>query len=128
VNKYILDVRDKFKLTETLVAQLPEGSEETVDRAMRQWWANIRKNGGMRLTDYGYLVFTEILDLERYSLEINPETYDRRIVLDLDRKLQSPYYIEIKKHQPRQLIMFGSREAVLARLYGRLDKFLENYK
>jgi hypothetical protein len=24
-------------------------------------------------------------------------------------------------------VMFGSREAVLARLYGSLDKFLENY-
>lgn len=120
-------MRDKLRLTQTLVAQLPAGSEETADRAMRQWWSNIRKTGGMRLSEYGYMVFCDVLDLERYGLEINLETYNRKTILELDRKLQMPYYIEIKKHQPRQIIMFGSREALLARLYGNLDKFLENY-
>jgi hypothetical protein len=39
-----------------------------------------------------------------------------------------PYYIVVKKKLPTTIVMFGSKEAVLARLYGSLDKFLENYK
>jgi hypothetical protein len=48
-------------------------------------------------------------------------------MLKLDRKLQMPYYIEVKKKIPINIIFFGSREAMLARLYGNLNKFLDNY-
>jgi hypothetical protein len=33
----------------------------------------------------------------------------------------------VKKKLPVKIVMFGSKEAMLARLYGNLDKFLENY-
>jgi hypothetical protein len=49
------------------------------------------------------------------------------MLLNLDRKLQLPYYIVVKKKLPVKIVMFGSKEAMLARLYGNLDKFLENY-
>ena len=48
-------------------------------------------------------------------------------VLSLDRKLQMPYYIVGKKKIPVDLVMFGSKEAMLVNLYGDLDKFLRNY-
>jgi hypothetical protein len=48
-------------------------------------------------------------------------------VLALDRKLQMPYYIVGKKKIPVDLVMFGSKEAMLVNLYGDLDKFLRNY-
>ena len=123
----ILDVRDKLKLVETLIAALPDGHEETADRAMKLWWYNIRGTGGLRLTDIGYFVLKNMLDIESYNMEVDLEKFDRQMLLDLDRKLQMPYYIVVKKKLPMTIIMFGSREAVLARLYGSLDKFLENY-
>jgi hypothetical protein len=43
----------------------------------------------------------------------------------LDRKLQAPYYIEIEKKLARRLIMFSSREAMMATLYGDLKTFLK---
>jgi hypothetical protein len=52
-------VRDKRKLTEELVKQLDPDLGVTVKQAMHTWWFNIRKNGGMRLTGPGYMVFTE---------------------------------------------------------------------
>jgi hypothetical protein len=127
VTESILDVRDKLKLVETLIAALPDGHEETADRAMKLWWYNIRGTGGLRLTDIGYFVLKNMLDIESYNMDVDLEKFDRQMLLDLDRKLQMPYYIVVKKKLPMTIIMFGSREAVLARLYGSLDKFLENY-
>ena len=119
--------RDKSKLTQALVANLPVEFAESVEVARRTWWANIRKTGGMRLTEHGFYVFSRVLDLAHYELEIKPTPGNRRIVLTLDRKLQSPYYIRIDKRIPVSVYMFGSREAVVAQLYGDLEKFLVNY-
>ena len=120
-------VRDKLKLTQALVANLPAEFAEPVEVAVKTWWSNIRKTGGMRLTEHGFYVFSRVLDLAHYELEINPTPGNRRIVLTLDRKLQSPYYIRIDKRIPTSVYMFGSREAVMAQLYGDLEKFLKNY-
>jgi hypothetical protein len=120
-------VRDKVKLTETIISHLPEGHGMDVDVAMKTWWYNIRAGGGLRLTELGYFTFKKVMNLESYNMEINWETFDRTTVLKLDRKLQMPYYIEVKKKIPIAVIFFGSREAVMARLYGDLNKFLENY-
>jgi hypothetical protein len=120
-------VRDKLKLTQALVASLPAEFAESVDVARTTWWSNIRKTGGMRLTEHGFYVFSRVLDLAHYELEIKPTPGNRRIVLTLDRKLQSPYYIRIDKRIPTVVCMFGSREAVVAQLYGDLEKFLKNY-
>lgn len=120
--------RDKLKLVKALIDELPEGHEETVERGMKLWWYNIRKEGGLRLTDIGYFVLKNMLEIESYNMEIDIEKFDRQMLLDLDRKLQMPYYIVVKKKLPTTIVMFGSREAMLARLYGSLDKFLENYK
>jgi hypothetical protein len=127
VPKFNPAVRDKVKLTQALVANLPEGFDETVEVAVKTWWSNIRKTGGMRLTEHGFYIFSRVLELDHYELEINPTPGNRRIVLTLDRKLQSPYYIKIDKRIPTSVYMFGSREAVIAQLYGDLEKFLRNY-
>lgn len=120
-------MRDKLKLTQALVANLPAEFAEPVEVAVRTWWANIRKTGGMRLTEHGFYVFSRVLDLAHYELEIKPAPGNKRIVLTLDRKLQSPYYIRIDKRIPTSVYMFGSREAVVAQLYGDLEKFLNSY-
>jgi len=120
-------VRDKLGLTQALVASLPEEFAESAESAARTWWANIRKTGGLRLTDHGFYVFSRVLDLAHYNLDIRPTPGNRRIILSLDRKLQSPYYIRIDKRIPVSVYMFGSREAVMAQLYGDLEKFLRNY-
>ena len=120
-------MRDKLAITRALVAQLPESFAEPVEIAVRTWWANIRKNGGLRLTEHGFYVFSRVLDLAHYDLDIHPGPGTRRTILSLDRKLQSPYYIRVEKRIPVEICMFGSREAVVAQLYGNLEKFLINY-
>lgn len=121
-------MRNKRKLTEQLVAVLPEGQHVTVKSAMTSWWFNLRKTGGMRLTSAGYHVFTEDLDLEHYSYNVNdPTDINQQMILDMDRKLQMPYYIHAVKGVPKKIIFFSSKEAMVTNLYGDLKKFLDNY-
>ena len=122
-------MRDKRKLTETLVEQLDPDWGITVKKAMRTWWFNLRNTGGMRLTTDGYQTFCKELDLENYSFNIDdPTDFNQRMILDMDRKLQMPYYIHAVKGIPKRVIFFGSREAMVTNLYGDLKKFLDNYK
>jgi hypothetical protein len=129
VIRYIREVRDKRKLTEELVKQLDPDLSITVKRAMHTWWFNIRKNGGMRLTGPGYTAFTEQLDLTRYEWPIqDPHQFNQHVILDLDRKMQMPYYISATKGIPKKIVFFGSKEAVMVNLYGNLKQFLDNYQ
>lgn len=127
--KSTLDVRDKRKLTEQLVNQLDADLGITVKQAMHTWWFNLRKNGGMRLTSSGYHAFTQELDLEHYQYNIqDPMQFNQHTILDLDRKMQMPYYIHAAKGIPKKIVFFGGREAVMVNLYGNLKQFLDNYQ
>ena len=83
----------------------------------------------MRLTGPGYTVFTQDLDLTCYEFAISdPQQFNQHVILDLDRKMQMPYYISATKGIPKKIVFFGSREAVIINLYGNLQQFLDNYK
>jgi len=114
---------NKKEITQKLVELLPDSTD--VDRAMTAWYMNIRPQGGLRLTAIGYTVL-KTLNLESWTVAM-PDVkrgVSKRLLLDLDHKLQWPYYIDVKK---KQLILFSSREAMLATLYGDLPAFLKQY-
>ena len=121
-------MRDKLKLTEQLVAQLPDQHRVSVETARTTWWFNIRPTGGMRLTALGVKVLKERLDIKHYEYKI-PDPFDvnQKTILKLDRLLQEPYYIVTAKGRVASILFFGSREAMLVNLYGDLQKFLDNY-
>lgn len=122
-------MRDKLKLTEELVKQLPSDYNITVETAKNSWWFNIRPDGGMRLTAPGFKILAEQLGLKFYPYKIPDEMlFTQQTILDLDRRLQSPYYIVTKKSFPIDIIFFSSKEAMLVNLYGDLARFLDNYK
>ena len=120
-------VRDKRKLTEELVKHLPEQFKITAEEALAMWWHNLRAGGGMRLTNIGYQTFTKILELERYEYNVKPFDITSRMIIALDRKLQQPWYVIFHKQMPKTLVFFGSKEAMMANLYGDLKRFLDNY-
>ena len=122
-------MRDKRHITQELINLLPEDNRISVDSAIPAWWYNLRKNGGMRLTNTGYRVLTEDLELEHYEYSImDPVVFNQQLILKMDRKLQTPYYIHAVKGVPKKVVFFGSREAVMANLYGNLEQFLDNYR
>ena len=120
-------MRDKIALTQKLLEQLGPDHGISVEQARVAWWYNIRPNGGMRLTNAGYVVFVELLQLESYTYDIGDDLYvNQKTLLDLDRKLQMPYYVVLKKNMPVRILFFGGKEAVMAQLYGDLERFLKN--
>jgi hypothetical protein len=122
-------VRDKRKLTEQLLAHLDPEVRTTLETSMHTWWFNIRNNGGMRLTANGYRVFCEDLDIASYDYVIeDPLEINQQLILSLDRKIQTPYYIHVVKKIPKKVIFFGSKEAVMVKLYGNLRQYLDNYR
>ena len=126
--RYIHNVRDKKKLTQELVALLPEQQRISPESAFSAWWYNLRSTGGFRLTATGYMTFVDYLDLAQYEFRIpDAHEFNLRTVVALDRQLELPYYIVIKKGVPTSVIFFGSKEAMLVNLYGNLQKFLDNY-
>jgi hypothetical protein len=122
-------VRDKLQLTRALVNLLPDHKRISVESAVPVWWYNLRQTGGLRLTANGYRTFVEELELENYEYPIdNPQMFNQLTILDLDRKMQMPYYIHVVKGVPKKIVFFGSCEAVAVNLYGNLQQFLDNYK
>ena len=120
-------MRDKYKLTQELIQYLPDPYKVTEAEALALWWFNLRRNGGLRLTKIGYEAFTRHLDLEHYDYNVEPFAINSKMVIALDRKLQQPWFIVTHKQMPRTLVFFGSKEAMMANLYGDLKKFLDNY-
>ena len=119
-------MRDKLVLTQELIEQLPT-IVVPANELVSILWKNIRPGGGMRLTKLGYDLFVKELKRVEYVIKLEPFDLDTRLVMALDRKLQHPYYIEAVKNMPTKLVLFDSKEAMLANLYGNLEKFLDNY-
>ena len=125
----------KLEIVTRLRDSIPEQNRESVDQAMITWWANIRRDGGMRLTNHGYKIMHDVLKLESWQLELpNPDEVgafrariDKKTILDLDRKLEWPYYLDFDaRKKRRRIIFFGSREAMMATLYGDLKAWLDS--
>jgi hypothetical protein len=118
----------KLEIIQRLMPQVPMEYQQSLDNAMKTWWANIRRDGGMRLTDLGYEMMHDVLKLESWGLDLSDRErviFTKQLVLDLDRKLEWPYYIDVSvKRKRRRIVFFGSREAMMATMYGDLEQWL----
>jgi len=110
--------------------RIPLQYQHSIDHAMQTWWVNIRRDGGMRLTELGYEMMNGILGLESWELDLADRervVFTKRLILDLDRKLQWPYYLDVNvKRRRRRIVFFGSREAMMATMYGDLEQWLNS--
>lgn len=97
----------------------------TLEVALVSWWVNIRAVGGLRLSKHGYLSF-QSAEIESWTVEMKDirSAMSKRLLLDLDRKLQFPYYIDYKN---KSIVFYSSKEAMLAQLYGDIPTFVKNY-
>lgn len=112
---------NKLALTAELVHHFPDAP--TVSEAMSTWWQNIREDGGLRLTDVGYFVFENSLELSSYIFELPERFLTPKNLLALDRHMTSPYYL-VNNRKHNRLVMFGSREAMMATLHGDIQRFI----
>jgi len=113
---------ERSDITATLIDLLPEDQRLTLREATLTWYMNIRANGGCRLTKRGYETLCQ-MDLQTWYVDIDPKSIRKRTLLELDRKIQFPFYLDTKN---RRLVLFGSREAMMATLYGNISAWLNS--
>ena len=111
----------KRDLTEHLRRNWPHCESPTLEQALFDWYVNIRDSGGFRLTDEGFRVLSNTLELEHWKLPIELKTITKRVLLDMDRKIAFPFYLDKRS---KQIVFFSSREAMMATMYGDLTAWL----
>jgi hypothetical protein len=125
----------KLDIVQRLLVDIPDALREPEDRAMKTWWANIRPQGGLRLTEHGYHIMHDVLKLESWHMDLSHtdpshpsrNRVTKKIILDLDRKLTWPYYLDLNtRKKRRRIVFFGSREAMMATMYGDLERWLDS--
>jgi hypothetical protein len=113
----------KSQLTKIISTQLgwPQ-DEKTLEKNQAVIWQNPRKKekGGFRLTDEGYKVFTEQMDIKSYDIDFPKEfTLTNQVTIWLDRFIDDPYYITKKS-----IVVFKEKTAVQLVLFsGDVQKF-----
>ena len=69
----------------------------SVRSALAEWWRNPRSKakGGMRLTEEGYRMMTEDLDISFYEVPYAPDmNFTTQIIIWLDNFIDCPYYLD----------------------------------
>jgi hypothetical protein len=111
------------QLTVKILDELPTDNKVSLKFAKTIWWQNPTRFGGYRLSDQGFDVFAKQLDLKYWTLSLPPVTIN--LCKELDSKIPSPFYVDVKR---RELMMFGSKEAMMASLHGDILRWLSTLK
>lgn len=87
----------KRKYTKTFLKQLNKPiDEELIKHYTSEWWKNpvSKKQGGLRLTDEGFRVIVEDLELQVYEVPYSSKLeFTTRILLWIDNFVKCPYYL-----------------------------------
>lgn len=89
---------------------------------LRHIFKNYRNGKGLSLTKFGVLVLIDMgFDYERFMLK-EPPVFNAKLRTLLDKYNQYPYFIS-----RRELILYGSEDRMLYKLYGHdLDAWVEH--
>ena len=91
----------------------------------RTWWANLREQGGLRLTDIGYQALSQDLELESYRFQVTAQLLTAHNLLLLDKKITCPYHIS-RRRVAADIVLFGGDQAIMATLYGDIPRWLQS--
>lgn len=86
-------------------------------------WFDSRPGYGLRLSELGWRMAVEKLNMQHWCYNIEPEVLVPRNLLILDRQLSCPYFLQ-RRGRTINLMLFGSKEAVMANLYGDVNQWL----
>ncbi len=111
----------KFELTKKIADILNLSTDEkNLKKLFKLWWLNPRDKdkGGYRLTELGFKSFQNS-QIKSYEIVLEtPIQYTNSMILWLDQKIESPYYIDRHK-----IYVFGEKTAVQILLFsGDLNK------
>lgn len=113
----------KHQLVEIVSKQLGWPTDKkSLEKHYSLVWQNSRKKstGGMRLTDQGFQIFKELMDMKSYNIEFPKDlTFTNQVTVWLDRFIDGPYYIT-----KNSIVVFKEKTAVQLILFsGDIQKF-----
>ena len=113
----------KTQLTQIVSTQLGWPTDaKTLEKNHSVLWQNPRKKsqGGMRLTEAGFEVFVEKMEMKKYDIDFPSEfTLTNQVMIWLDRFIDGPWYITKKA-----IVVFKEKTAVQLVLFsGDVAKF-----
>jgi hypothetical protein len=112
-------VNHKREFTAHIIREL--NLDISVDQAMKTWYVNLRDSGGFRLTELGKSILISH-GIQNWNLPApGPGWINNRLLLDLDQRVHWPYYVH-----KNGLIVFSSRDAVMAQLYGDIRSWVNS--
>jgi hypothetical protein len=115
---------NKLEITKKLANKDPKYNQDPkyIPMLYKAWWANWKNNEdrSFKLTDSGYKYFNEIAEVKFYEIRFPVGlVVTNRIIIDLDRYIDCPYYINNDK-----IYVTGEKTAVQLVLFdGDLTKF-----
>lgn len=118
----------KIELTRRVLEQLDQ-TEWQLEPALRSWWANTRRDGGLRLSAIGYGVFRDLAHWKCHDLDVDTKVLTPGNLIVLDRKVTCPYSFNRRRGgQTTVITLFGDQEAMVATLYGDVSLWINNLK
>lgn len=104
----------------------------TLESALHKWYMNPRRDGGLRLTAVGDIEFREAeFEYNDFPLIQKTKRSYNSFVLDLDRRIQCPFYIDVNKKDKEIkpfIRLYDSRIYMMLSLYGDIDSYLNSIK
>ena len=117
-------VVDRELITKEVLSLLKEKTQ--IKLFPELWWRNLRKNGGLSLTQNGDEAF-RLAELEYWDkkLEDKRNHSELSLYLLLDKKIPCPYYY-MRKGKDRILRVYDSRVATTLLLWNDIDGLLNS--
>lgn len=101
-------------------------SEDQLVYCLEHWWHKPSMTN-LRLSKTGWQFITAVLKLTNYTFAV--PTFSSKMLLLLDKRMDSPYYIHVKHAMPCSVTLFSEADAMMMTLIDNdLARFLSNMK
>lgn len=116
----------KLIVTTEMLSTFPSDTEYNLRTAFIKWWINSGATGGLRLTSTGYNLLKK-MQYDRYHFTAKKLSTSGNLLL-MDQNLECPYYIDGIGITKSKIVIFGSKEATMIKLYGDFNDFLNTFR
>lgn len=137
--------KSKEEITEAVLKELPPSKwhKLSLDKVVFQWWQTGRGGQGLRLSNLGYIAFTEAkIAGWDFDIQIKPNATRKKMgtvirytvavhqqfITELTKKVKCPYYIGVDKTEKTNkafIKIYDHKTAMMITLYGSLMDYLE---
>jgi hypothetical protein len=119
-------ITDRKLITETVLREInPEYDDWALDHAIKSWWQNPRKIGGLMLTPSGDKAF-DAAGIEAHTFPIT-EVFSKYYYIMMDRHMLCPHFVDFSMMNTKNglptIRIYDSRIALMVDLYDNFPNY-----